>query len=651
MMLEAALEWAKQGFFVFPVRPLGKAPLGGNGSRDATIDPEIITRWWTETPNANIGANPALSGHFALDQDGPRGAATLAALELERGLLPATLTFKTPRGPSNLHYWFKGRCASSTGTDTAGLGPKLDTRGYPNGYVLLPPSRVIDKEKGIDGDYTIAFNHEIAAGPNWIAEVLNRRRERHDAADVDLDLPANLERARSLLRRYADAGDIAVQGAGGDDRTYRLCCEVLNLGVSVPVAAGLIDEIWNCHCVPPWDAEELLAKARNAGEYCQNDAGAWAVKSGAETFADFAAEQPDPIGSPRSRYYPYELSDIEAFEPPDWLIPDVLPKRGTVQITGEQKSFKTFLTLDMVLGIAAGVETFGHTPAAAPVVYIAGENASALVLKHVPAWCMANDQEPSLLPFRVVREMPHAAQPDEMIEFVREIKGAGIGPAVVVIDTATRALRGLDENSAKDMGQFSAACEMIQRELGCTVIIIRHTGKDTARGGRGSNVIEGDFDTILAVDRQKDEQDRKTMFCTLTVREQRNAAEREQPFAFEAQPLGQSLVMRPITSIEHAAATRKEDPFSRQRVGAVLARMAAVGQERALSTYVLAMEMTPPIQGEAAEQNDAAVKRVERALRKRAGTSLSGYTAGEGSALRWFLEPLQSDADAAESSL
>jgi hypothetical protein len=623
---QAARQAAIDGLYPFPCQVNGKRPACPNGFRDGTNDLEQIDRWWSEA-DYNIGVSPGACGCTVLDVDPPRGVETLATCELEHGLLPRTRTFKTPRGGS--HYWFRGKCKSTVGT----LGPNLDTRSY-GGYVLLPPSTTPD------GTYTLEDDTEIADVPGWISNAVNREHEHTSAApDIDLDLPANLARADALVRQYVAVGDVAVGGNGGNDRTYRLACEVLGLGLQPATAYDYIRRSWNPACIPPWDDEDLAGIVRHAAEYMQNDMGAFAVKPGTEIFAEFADRQPAESGR-KSRYYPYELGDTEAFEPPDWLIPDLIPKRGTVQITGKQKSFKTFLTLDMVLGIAGGVSTFGYTPAVSPVVYIAGENASALVLKHVPAWCMANDQEPALLPFRVVREMPHAAQPDEMLEFVQQIKDTNIRPGVVVIDTATRALRGLDENSAKDMGQFSAACEMIQRELDCTVIVIRHTGKDDKRGGRGSNVIEGDFDTILEVRRHEDDE-RKTMFCTLAVKEQRNAAEREEPFAFEMVPLGQSLVARPIPTSDYTRATRPQDPFPSSRIGAALAKLEADSEDRGITTHVLAVELTPQVQGETDEQRGAAIKHTERMLRQRAKSSLAGYVAGEGTGLRWFIESTQ----------
>jgi len=211
-----------------------------------------------------------------------------------------------------------------------------------------------------------------------------------------------------------------------------------------------------------------------------------------------------------------------------------------------------------------------------------------------------------------------------------------------VIDTATRALRGLDENNAKDMGMFSAACEFVQRELDCTVLVIRHTGKDAARGGRGSNVLDGDFDTILDVERHE-----KTMHVALTVKEQRNAAEREIPYTFVMTPKGQSLFAAPVSPSIHAGAIRQEDGFSSKLAGAALARLGAIGEDRAVATWVLATEMTPAVQSETEGERESIVRRAEKALRARSRGSLAGYTTGDGPALRWFLAPGESSGDCA----
>jgi putative DNA primase/helicase len=97
--LEAACDYAALGFHVFPIWPIrngkcacgtpcgrdaGKHPIGRlapRGFQDGTTDWNIISRWWTDTPDANIGiATGAVSGVVVLDVDGDDGEASLAAL-------------------------------------------------------------------------------------------------------------------------------------------------------------------------------------------------------------------------------------------------------------------------------------------------------------------------------------------------------------------------------------------------------------------------------------------------------------------------------------------------------------------------------------------------------------------------------------------
>jgi len=87
--LEHALAYARRGWRVFPIWPIrdgrcacgsacgrdaGKHPIGRlvpHGVLDATTDASCITRWWTDTPDANVGiATGAGSDLVALDQDG-----------------------------------------------------------------------------------------------------------------------------------------------------------------------------------------------------------------------------------------------------------------------------------------------------------------------------------------------------------------------------------------------------------------------------------------------------------------------------------------------------------------------------------------------------------------------------------------------------
>ncbi|MEG7689013.1 hypothetical protein U2044_15580, partial [Listeria monocytogenes] len=75
---------------------------------------------------------------------------------------------------------------------------------------------------------------------------LGRDREAVGADEgLALDQPSAVSRGTQLLKNYVDAGHIAVEGAGGDERTYSICAEILNLGLSQEKALDLLEEIWN----------------------------------------------------------------------------------------------------------------------------------------------------------------------------------------------------------------------------------------------------------------------------------------------------------------------------------------------------------------------------------------------------------------------
>lgn len=594
---KAARDWATAGYPVFPCHAGDKRPACEHGHKEATTDLAQIDRWWTENGEFNIGCAPDACDPpcFVLDVDPPLGRDTLTALEATCGSLPATYTVVTPRG--GFHYWFEGRCPSSVSK----LGPKLDTRGI-GGYVLLPPSVV----KG--NPYVPLQSNaesEIAGGPSWIAEKLRAAEERHEASTEELDLPHNTERAKRLLADYVREGDVATEGQGGDDRTYRLAAEVLNLGLSEGNALDLIRDIWNPHCNPPWEEEDLETKVRNAAEYAQNEAGAWAVQSPQDAFAQYASIQSGDTRNLRlvkpSRFRPLTIGEAKSRPPPTWLLPDFVPDEGFVIVYGKPKSFKSFLVLDAALGLSAGVETFGFKPAPRTVIYVVGEGQNNLVHKHVPAWLLARNVEGEI-PFYIVPHMPRAAIAEEVADIIAQIKARDLHPAMVVLDTKARAMRGLDENGVKDVGYFTTFVDALRETFNCAVVVISHEGK-TAKGSRGTNADIADADTVIRVAREK-----KTLAVAAYVEDQRNAAEREEPWRFHGRVIGPSLVFSPMSAADYAALVATAHTTSKAKVFAALKELGAVGKEKGVTRAVLAAHL--------AAHSDEDASLIERVLGK-----------------------------------
>ena len=102
----------------------------------------------------------------------------------------------------------------------------------------------------------------------------------------------------------------------------------------------------------------------------------------------------------------------------------------------------------------------------------------------------------------------------------------GLPVSLVVIDTLARCAVGVDENSSTQMGMVIKGADRIKAELGATVLLVHHTGKDASKGMRGSNALLGASDTTVEVSRTGDRG------VILTVRKQKDGDENE-PIAFE----------------------------------------------------------------------------------------------------------------------
>ena len=80
------------------------------------------------------------------------------------------------------------------------------------------------------------------------------------------------------------------------------------------------------------------------------------------------------------------------------------------------------------------------------------------------------------------------------------IRGGGISPAVIVVDTLHRFLYG-DENSAQDAKTMLDACAGLMAEFNCSVLLVHHTGvsDEAQHRARGSSAWRGALDIEISV--------------------------------------------------------------------------------------------------------------------------------------------------------
>ncbi len=609
---KAALALAANGVPVFPCWPDTKTPATTHGLHDASSDPAQIDAWWSEEPAYNIAYCPHLVGLAVVDIDaGPHivgvdGEANWAATEMEHGVCPETFTVRTPRG--GRHLYFLGELPPTQSK----IAEHVDTRGV-GSYVLAPPSLFQGKPYVLENDVP------FARLPEWIGPLARSRNEKaRAAADVELDQPANISRARELLNRYVKTNQVAIEGQMGDAKTYITACEVLNLGLTAETALDLLVELWNPHCEPPWDEDELAAKVQNAAAYSQNEAGAWAVAPAQDVFKDALGKlclDDEPVQ--RSRFDALTLDEIASLPPPTWLIPETLPDKALSLMYGPPGSYKSFVALTWGLELASRGKS---------VIYIGAEGGRGLELR-ATAWELVN-AVPRGDRFRIVQNMPWASDGGMIQEFIEVSKK--LKPDLVIIDTAARMMVGMNENDAKDMGMFVAAMDAIKIGLDCAVLAIHHTGKDDSRGARGSIALTAAVDAAFEV-----QADKATRAVSVTCRRQKDAAEREEPWTYEGREAASSLAFVKIDAGEYHRLTSAGDDLPRHRVGAMLMELKANGDESAVTTHVLATALAGP--NEDHDSHAVQVGQIEGALRRKSKAGLIAYCIGSGASLRWCL--------------
>ncbi|PXY23724.1 DNA primase [Prauserella coralliicola] len=266
-MLAVALQAARRGWHVFPLRPGGKAPVlhgreacprtgpcadGHRGwEQRATTDPERIRAAWSRAPY-NVGVATGPSGLCVIDLDtadpgeqvpqrwAAEGATcgedvlAIVAAEADQEVPGDTFTVATPSGGWHLYYRAPEgvELRNTSGDAGRGLGWKVDTRAW-GGYVVAPGSVVHGRT------YRPLAEQDPAPLPGWLADRLTPAPA--PAAPV-----APIRTASGRRSRYLDAVIRAetarVHNAAKGERNSTLYVAAVALGQLVAGGAISADE-------------------------------------------------------------------------------------------------------------------------------------------------------------------------------------------------------------------------------------------------------------------------------------------------------------------------------------------------------------------------------------------------------------------------
>lgn len=276
--LEAALDAARRGFNVFPIRPYvhpgegatkeqleaaakaAKAPLIANWQNLATQDPRQLAAWWDEWPDANL-ATP--TNEMIVPDVDPRngGKPTFEMLALLEDW-PKTAVSNTQGGGNHIFYAAPERRPVKGGTHKLGKGVDIKARG---GYVLLPGSTIEGRA------YTWENENQIALAPQWIVDKCKAAKTKTDAAGKRL--VEEDDEARESFANWIKNHAPRVELGEIDDSTYTVAARGYDYGCGTDTVTELVTE-WNeTHCNGLGDADRLIEVCESAGRNRENAIG------------------------------------------------------------------------------------------------------------------------------------------------------------------------------------------------------------------------------------------------------------------------------------------------------------------------------------------------------------------------------------------
>jgi RecA-family ATPase len=260
------------------------------------------------------------------------------------------------------------------------------------------------------------------------------------------------------------------------------------------------------------------------------------VKAATDPYADFdTVPDPEPqtvqpkatIIIPNAEQKPiFWLKDAEPVLTSSYLIKGWLGRGQMSVVYGPSNVGKSFFCLDMALCVSASVDWQGSKVKGGPVLYLATEGGNAFQSR-----CVALRKQYGIFdaPLAVRPSPVDLLRPEAdmagLIELCKQIEAdTGEPLAMIVIDTLSRAMAGGDENGPTDMTSFIANADALRDVTGAHIMIVHHSGKDTAKGARGHSSLRAATDTEIELEVED-------KMRTATATKQRDL-EPQDPFVF-----------------------------------------------------------------------------------------------------------------------
>ena len=185
-----------------------------------------------------------------------------------------------------------------------------------------------------------------------------------------------------------------------------------------------------------------------------------------------------------------------------WLVSGLITRGGIAIIGGEPKSIKTWIQTAISLAIATGAKLFGRydvEPGTVAIFY--AEDGKAQVRNRFRALADTNGIPAGRLFVRPRGAFLDVTRDEDLAWLIASCRA--LGPIDLLVLDPLRDVSSAAENESDDMSPVMRSLRLVGEILGCTVLVVHHTGKgngDTAgrRPGqrlRGSSAIHGSIDS------------------------------------------------------------------------------------------------------------------------------------------------------------
>jgi hypothetical protein len=209
---------------------------------------------------------------------------------------------------------------------------------------------------------------------------------------------------------------------------------------------------------------------------------------------------------PMTKALPFRVFDECRSEPPKaWAIKGVIALDEDSTWFGAPGSMKSGLLTDIAVHLASGRDWRGYrTKAPCGVAFFCMERAG-LTRRRLAAYAVRDNL--AGLPIAVVDRLVDLLDPESPEQIAETVKDAearfGCPVGFVVLDTWSKAVAAgmADEDKAQHVNVAAANLKRVHEEIAHPIHIatIGHTGKDEARGERGSNAKLGHVDLAVQI--------------------------------------------------------------------------------------------------------------------------------------------------------